>query len=168
MADTFLKLDDVKGESLDSAHENEIEVHDWKWGLLNNASFELSAKDAVKKTTLKHITIEKRYDVGSVTLTNFCALGKRIPEGRLTCRKNAANEYFGGRNKINYVEITFRNIKVETIDWPGKLESGEIAETITLSFTQFLMTYWLQDNEGLRSGVVDFGFDVPTHKEINA
>jgi len=33
MADMFLDLDDITGESLDYDHLDEIEVHGWSWGL---------------------------------------------------------------------------------------------------------------------------------------
>ena len=31
MAEMFLKLDGIEGESLDSVHTGEIEIKDWQW-----------------------------------------------------------------------------------------------------------------------------------------
>ena len=37
-ADIFAKIGDIKGESLDSKHKDEIEVLSFSWGLTNGAS----------------------------------------------------------------------------------------------------------------------------------
>ncbi len=41
MANMFLSLTNIHGESLDHVHAGEIEIHDWEWGMDNAASFRL-------------------------------------------------------------------------------------------------------------------------------
>ena len=37
-ADIFAKIGDIKGESLDDKHKDEIEVLSWSWGVANSAT----------------------------------------------------------------------------------------------------------------------------------
>src|SRR5436309_103499 len=97
MANTFLKVTGVTGESLDFQHHGEIEVHDWQWGMANSASTKLSESDQAKQTAVDHLKIEKMFDNASVTLAKFCAWGKQIKEATLTCRKN------DGDTKVEYL-----------------------------------------------------------------
>ena len=39
--DMFLKLDGIKGESVDSKHKDEIAVLAWSWGMSNSGSAHL-------------------------------------------------------------------------------------------------------------------------------
>lgn len=36
--DMFLRLDDIKGESIDSVHKDEIEILAWNWSMLQPGS----------------------------------------------------------------------------------------------------------------------------------
>ena len=37
-AGIFAKIGDIKGESLDSKHKNEVEVLSWSWGVTNSGT----------------------------------------------------------------------------------------------------------------------------------
>ena len=37
-SDTFLKVGDIKGESADDKHQEEIDVLAWSWGVVQTAS----------------------------------------------------------------------------------------------------------------------------------
>jgi type VI secretion system secreted protein Hcp len=170
MADMFLMLDGIKGESIDALYRDHIEIHGWEWHIENNASISLTPGDAVKHTSFRSIKLDKLYDVSSVTLMNFCALGKHIPKGTLACRKNIGSRNVDNQSgevaKMEYLILELKNIKVDKIEWPGRCEPQIVAESVTLTFNEFAMTYQLQNERGDPVGAVEFGFNVSSHTEV--
>src|SRR5215475_7313015 len=150
MTDTFLKLDHIWGESLDFEHKHEIELLSWNWGgshsIQNKASYEMKGKEAASSTEIGVMTITKGCDRASVTLAKYCALGKHIPTGIITCRKK------DGESVLDYFTITMKRINIRDVHFSdgGQGEHGghEIAETITLYFEEFEMEYVMQKNYG--------------------
>jgi len=158
MAQMFLKLDGIEGESLDAFHANEIEIFEWTWELDNKASFEMKQAEASTKVDIQNIVITKICDKASVTLVKYCALGKHVPAGTITCRKN------DGELKVIYLLIELKNIMIHSVNWTGKGAHHELFENVTLSFAEFKLSYSLQQNSGdLAMGTTDFGFNVQTH-----
>src|ERR1700753_1234357 len=147
MANTFLSLANIEGESLDYIHQGEIEVHDWDWGLNNKATFRVSAAEAARQTRVQHLIIHKVFDKATPTLMLYCAQGRKITTGRLTCRKN------DGEQQVAFLLIDFRDIKVNEVKWSPKGEDPRgIPEILELSFSKVKVTYQVQTNDGSLSG----------------
>jgi len=170
MADMFLKLEGIHGESLDAVHHGGIEIVEFNWGLTNAASYALTQQEAANNAKVDSVTVTKYFDKSSVWLAKFCATGHHIPEGKIICRKNTGqkNER-DAHTKLDYLVVVLKKVMVTNIKWAGKeATAGAVgaAETITLSFSQFKLHYTEQTSEGQKGGGHDFGFDVSTHKEI--
>lgn len=151
MANMFLALTNIQGESRDHIHQGEIEVHDWDWGMHNKASFRLKADEAAQHTKIEHLKVHKKFDKASPTLMLYCAHGKKIPEGTLTCRKN------DGENQVEYLIIKLHDIKVNEVKWDPKGEDpGGIPETLELSFFKVHVIYKVQILDGSLAGATEF------------
>jgi type VI secretion system secreted protein Hcp len=162
MANMFLDLENVIGESADVDHRNKIEVYGWTWGIGNNAPFSLRDKsDGTPHATVENLTIEKMLDSASVTLAQFCANGTYISKGYLACKKNT-----GGSGDTDYLKIELTHIKVISVNWPGKSAAAEnlVSESVILQFAHFDLSYQRQAAEGQLYGKMNFPFDVPTGK----
>jgi len=164
MANMFLDLTNIAGESLDHDHEGKIEVHDWSWGMHNHAPFSITAGDkAAKHARFTHITIHKRIDRSTPTLMQYCAHGMKIPEGTLICRKN------DGDKQIEYLTIKLKEVKVYEVDWP--LKGGDDVETIMLAFHKVHVEYTVQTNEGdldkNPKGSTLFDFNIPDPDDVS-
>jgi type VI secretion system secreted protein Hcp len=148
MADMFLKLTDISGESMDIDHEDEIEVFDWRWGLDNDASFALRDQgQATPHTTVAHLSIDKVLDNATVPLVQYCAHGKHISEAVLVCRKNTGAKYGEKHTPQGHVDeywkIELRDVKVLTVKWPGKAPEGTSSRlSISRSCTSTSATKW--------------------------
>src|ERR1700756_2134990 len=100
----FLALTNILGESLDADHKMEIEISEWTWGMNNTASsFLMGEDDAAKKGHMDAIVVTKMFDKASTTLMSYCAHGKKIDEGTITCRKHA------GERPVEYLKIKLRD-----------------------------------------------------------
>ena len=113
MAEMFLKLDGIEGESLDFAHAGEIEIKNWEWHTENNVKWDVNQGGQSTKVEIKDIDLKKICDKASVTLYQSCVTGKHIKNGKITCRKN------DGDQKVEYLIVTLTDIMVTKVDWIG-------------------------------------------------
>lgn len=161
MADLFLHLNGIMGESLDAKHLNEIEILEWSWQMSNEAGHKLGPRDASAKSKIDGIKIEKLYDKSSITLVQYLSLGTHIPDATITCRKNVDEN-----TKLDYLIIKLKDVMVTSINWAGGPSRDGSPESLKLSFLQFDVQYTMQSNTGLKAGESNFRFDIPSHTAI--
>jgi type VI secretion system secreted protein Hcp len=154
MAEMFLQLDGIEGESLDFAHKGEIEIKNWEWHTHNHVRWDVNQGGQSTKVEVKEIELKKICDKASVTLNQCCVTGKHIKSGKITCRKN------DGEQKVEYLVVTLKDIMVSRVDWSGDGESQALDETVALSFAEFHLDYKVQNDTGNASGTASFGFNV--------
>jgi type VI secretion system secreted protein Hcp len=160
MADMFLKMSGVRGESLDAQHQDDVEISHWGWGLKNSATFAMTDDQSVKHATADSVTITKKFDRASPTLARYCAKGQHIDKATITCRKNA------GDAKVEFMVVELMKVMVTDVKYDSRGNVEEEPETITLSFSQFRIKYRTQDSDGIAGPVNPFGWDIVTHTEI--
>ena len=125
MAEMFLKLDGIEGESLDFAHAGEIEIKNWEWHTVNNVKWDVNQGGQSTKVEVKDIDLKKICDKASVTLYQCCVTGKHIKNGKITCRKN------DGDQKVEYLIVTLTDIMVTKVDWIGEGGSPSLDENVS-------------------------------------
>jgi type VI secretion system secreted protein Hcp len=168
MADMYLALTGdheellVKGESRDQDYEEEIEIHEWTWSVNNPAPYGLAETQATAHAHFPPIIIHKHFDQASVTLINYCAHGKRIPDATISCLKHAATDR---ALRVEYLTIELTDVKVDSVTWSGRggVEHG-IPEQVQLSFQKLEVTYSRQDENGDLQDSNSFPFDVSKQK----
>jgi type VI secretion system secreted protein Hcp len=146
MAEMFLKLDGIEGESLDSVHGGEIELALWGWTTTNTVRWDVNQGGQSTKVELKDIELEKVCDKATVTLYQCCVTGKHIRHGTITCRKN------DGEQKVEYMVLHMKDIMVTKVQFTGDGSSQSLKETVGLSFAEFRMDYKLQNDSGNAAG----------------
>ena len=85
--DMFLKLGDVKGESVDNKHKDEIDVLSWSWGMTQSATTHHGSGGGAGKVAVHDLHITKKVDKSSPVLTLACCTGKHYKEALFTVRK---------------------------------------------------------------------------------
>jgi type VI secretion system secreted protein Hcp len=170
MAEMFLKLTDINGESLDEGipitHADEIEISLWTWQLDNQASFELNQKQSTK-VAIQNISITKACDMATPTLMKYCVLGKHIPNAKITCRKNEGFTAHDKIKKLEYFTIWLKDAMVKSVNFSGTGTQQELTEVVTLNFLEFEVQYKPQkqpDRPEVKGDVL-FGFDIQTQQE---
>jgi type VI secretion system secreted protein Hcp len=160
MAEIFLRLDDILGESLDAVgggppHMDDIEVVTWNWKLTNDAPLKMTSAERTTHTSCEALTITKGVDKASVTLMQYCAMGTLIPTATLTCRKNTSYE------KLEFLVVDFKKVKVMDVKWESHGLEHNMSEIVSLKFAEFKAKYTMQEDEtGDPKGSVVFGFDL--------
>ena len=159
MAEMFLKLDGIDGESLDAVHTNEIEIKNWNWTTNNPVKWDVNQGGQSSKVEVKEITINKICDKASVTLYQNCVTGKHIKNGTITCRKN------DGDQKVEYLIVTLTDIMVSSVAFQGDGGDPALNEIVALSFAEFRLDYKVQNDTGnAAGGSKSFQFSVQRQK----
>ena len=148
--DMFLKLGDIKGESLAVGHTEEIEVLSWSWGCSQMGTTHTGTGGGTGTASVQDLTISKYVDKSSPTIVQSCCQGVHMPEAVLTLRKA------GGNEPVEYLKITLKEVLISSHS-VGSGGGDQIAESVTLNFAQFNMEYQPQDNTGAKKGGVVTG-----------
>jgi type VI secretion system secreted protein Hcp len=70
--DMFMKIDGVKGCTLDSAEKGSIDLLDWNWGLVQTGSSHHMSGSGEGKVIAHDLTFTKYQDASSATIYQFC------------------------------------------------------------------------------------------------
>jgi type VI secretion system secreted protein Hcp len=152
--DIFAKLGDIKGESLDSKHKDEIEVLSFSWGLTSSRG--AGTGGGAGKPSFHELSIVHGIDRASPSLMKACATGTHLPEATITQRK-------AGKGQHEYLIIKMNDVFVTSVVSGG---GGEPAsESVSLAFAKVQFEYKPQKPDGTLDAGVHFKYDLKTNKE---
>lgn len=157
--DMFLKLDGIKGESKQDGHKDEIDIYSWSWGLTQTGSFSMGGGGGSGKVNVHDITLTKKLDSSSATITTKCCTGDHIATGVITCRK-------AGGTQLEYLKIELNDILISSMQTSGADGSDGVMETVSLNFAKFKVTYKEQDAKGQGTNPQVYGYDVKEGKKL--
>ena len=157
--DMFIKIDDVKGESQDSKHKDEIDVLAWSWGMSQAGSFHAGGGGGSGKVSIQDLSFTKWIDRSSPNMMQYCAGGKQYKEAKLTVRKA------GGKDPVEYLTITMKDVIVTSLSTGGSGGEDKLTENVTLNFAEVHVSYQQQKADGTKEGgPVKFDYDIAKNK----
>ena len=155
-ADIFAKLGDIKGESLDSKHKDEIEVLSISWGVSNQGSMGHGSGGGEGKATFQDLSFQHYIDKASPVLMQKCATGEHIKEATITQRKS-------GKGQQEYLVYKLNDVLVTNVSLSS---SGETpSEMVSLSFAKIALEYKMQKPDGSLDAGVFFKYDIKAQKD---
>ena len=157
-ADIFAKLGDIKGESLDDKHKDEIEVLSYSWGVSNAGSMASGSGGGEGKATFHDITFTHFMDKASPVLMQACATGVHLKEATITHRK-------AGKGQHEYLIIKMNDVLVTSVQHGSSGGDGAPSENVTLSFAKIDFQYKPQKADGSLDAGVHFKYDIKARKE---
>ena len=155
-ADIFAKLGDIKGESIDDKHKDEIEILSVSWGVSNAGSMAFGTGGGEGKATFHDLSFVHRYDKASPILMQSCANGTHLKEGVITLRK-------AGKGQQEYLVFKMNDIIVTPVQ-PG-FANNEPQESVSLSFAKVAVEYKPQKGDGSLDAGIHFKYDLKAQKE---
>lgn len=158
--DIFLKLsNNIKGESQDDKHRDEIDVLAWNWGLSQSGTTHVGSGGGGGKVNVQDITLTKYVDLASNDLIKRCTSGEHIENGELIVRKS------GGTSPVEYFRIKMENIMITSYQTGGQKDGlDRIQETLTLNFRKFEVLYTLQEESGAAGAETMAGWDIASNR----
>ncbi|HXQ99793.1 MAG TPA: type VI secretion system tube protein Hcp [Pseudomonas sp.] len=159
--DMFLKLGDVKGESRDSVHKDEIDIQSIQWGMSQAGSMHQGGGGGAGKVTMQNLSLRKSLDKSSPNLMMACSSGKHYPEATLTVRKA------GGSSPVEYMIITLKEVMVASYDTTAGSSDEVLTEHVALNFGKVEISYQPQLADGSKDGgPVKYGWNIRENVKI--
>lgn len=156
--DIFAKLGDIKGESTDAKHSDEIEVLSFSWGVTNLASSGSGGGAGAGKATFKDLSIIHNIDKASPKLLEACATGTHLKDATITQRK-------AGKGQQEYLIIKMNDVIITAVTHDSSAEAAELApETVSLTFAKVDFEYRPQKPDGSLDAGIHFKYDLKTNK----
>ena len=158
-SDYLLKLEGIKGESLDAKHKDEIEIESFSWGATQPAAV-ASGGGGAGKVSFQDIHFTARVNVASPNLMVACASGQHIKEATLTVRK-------AGRDQLEYYIVKLSDILVSSYQTGGSEGANALpVDQFSLNFAQIEFEYKSQKPDGTLGATVKGGWDLKANKKV--
>ena len=150
--DIFAKLGDIKGESLDDKHKDEIEVLSVSWGV-TSLSAPGGPGSAAGKPAFQDLVITHNIDKASPLLMQACATGVHLKDATITHRKS-------GKGQHEYLIIKMNDVIITGVQHGSETPS----ETVNLTFAKVDLEYRPQKADGSPDAGLHFKYDLKTNK----
>lgn len=159
--DMFLKLGDIKGESKDQAHRDEIEINKWGWRMTQSGNMHSGTGGGAGKVNMGNLAISKALDKSTPNLMVACSTGKHYPEARLVVRKA------GGSSAVEYLVITLKEVMVSSYETTAVTTSDVLTEEISLNFAKVEVSYQPQKSDGGKDGgAIKYGWNIRENSKM--
>ena len=133
-SDCFLSLDQVPGETHDSAFAGHIEVVGWNWGVSSRGDQVMGATPRAA-ADVRHFTFRHLVDSASAGLWSRCVTNAIIPNGLLTQRRA------GGPAAQRFLEIRFKQVRIVDVAVSMSEDNQIPLETVSFAFESVTMDY---------------------------
>jgi type VI secretion system secreted protein Hcp len=157
-ADIFAKIGDIKGESLDDKHKDEIEVLSWSWGVSHAAPVSTGAGAGAGKASFRDLLFTHTIDKASPVLLQACATGVHLKEATITHRK-------AGKGQQEFLVIKMNDVIVTGVTH-GESVEGAHSESVTLAFAKVDLEYRPQKADGSLDAGIHFKYDIRANQKL--
>jgi type VI secretion system secreted protein Hcp len=154
--DIFAKLGDIKGESTDAKHKDEVEVLSYSWGVTNPAHIGTGSGGDAGRATFQDLSIVHKIDKASPNLLKACATGEHLKEATITFRK-------AGKGQQDFLIIKMNDVIITGVAQSAAgVDVG--SENVSLEFAKVDWEFKPQNPNGTLDPGVHFVFDIKANK----
>jgi type VI secretion system secreted protein Hcp len=155
--DIFAKIGDIKGETLDDKHKDEIEVLSWSWGVSNAGAMRGGSGGGEGKATFHDLSFTHKIDKASPVLMKACATGVHINDATIIHRK-------AGKGQHEFLIIKMNDVIITSVTHDDSDETGN-SESVSLAFAKVDLEYKPEKADGTLGSGVHFKYDIKANKE---
>ena len=156
-SDIFAKIGDIKGESLDDKHKDEIELLSWSWGVRELRAGIPGGGGGAGKASFNDLSFTHKIDKASPLLLKACATGQHLKEATITRRK-------AGKGQQEFLVIKMNDVLVTSVADSDDSGGGQM-ESVTLAFAKVDLEYRPQKPNGSLDAGLHFKYDLKANKE---
>ena len=157
-ADIFAKIGDIKGESLDSKHKDEVEVLSWSWGVTNAGADRRGGGGGAGKASFSDFNFTHHIDKASPVLMKACATGEHIKEATIT----RAQGRQGPAGVPDHQDERHDHHQRQS---ERRRAASRTAEHVALQFAKVDLEYKPQKADGSLDAGLHFKYDIKGNKE---
>jgi type VI secretion system secreted protein Hcp len=158
MADYFLKVDGIPGESADAKHKGEIDVLAFSWGVSQTGDPAVGSGGGAGKAVFDDLLVVARTSKASPLLWLACASGTHIKTAVLTCRRS-------GKSAMEFLTITMSEVVVSSYELDSS-DDGPPLDQIGLAYAKIETQYTPVDPAGKAQAPVKAGWDLAAGKKV--
>ena len=153
--DMFMKIGDIKGESNDKVHKQEIDVLAWSWGISNSGSAHVGGGAGAGKANVQDLSFTKYIDASSHALLLACSNGKHETKANLVVRKA------GGKGApVEYIKIEMTEVLITSVSNGGSGGEDRLTENVSLNFAKVKFEYTPQKPDGGKDTTKEMVYDI--------
>lgn len=156
MAEMFLKLEGIPGESKDEVgHKDEIEVLSYSWGLAQPTSWGSGGGGGEHKVQPQDISFSFITSKATPKLVQAICNGDHIPTATLTLRK-------AGGKQLEYLVYEFKDLTVSS--YSSGASGDQVVDNFSFGFASVKSKYkeQLPDGNGVDAGEYQYNFKTHT------
>jgi type VI secretion system secreted protein Hcp len=158
--DMFLKIDGVKGESVDHKHADSIDVLSFSWGMDQSGTAHSGPGAGSGKVKVKDIAVHKHIDTSTPVLLAACCSGKHFPHALLTVRK-------AGEKPVEYLKLKLTDVIITHQSTDASANSDDrLSEHVVLNFAKYEIIYTPQKADGSAGAAVESGWDIAKNQKV--
>jgi len=159
--DIFLKIGDIKGESVTEGFEENIAALAWSWGMTQTGSFYKDGGGGAGKANVQGLTFTHYLDSTTTALMRALLTGEHFEKVVLTLTKS------GGDYAQSYVVIELGNVLISGIATGGSEGSGRPIEEVSLNFGKMKIAYRSMDVSGKGGATMPLAWDITANVEVD-
>lgn len=157
-SDIFAKIGDIKGESLDSKHKDEVEVLSWSWGVSQSGTMAHGGGGGAGKATFSDFNFTHHVDKASPGLLKACATGEHIKEASITVRK-------AGKGQQEFLIIKMNDVIITGVQSGGTGDAAAFSESVAMQFAKVHLEYKPRKTDGSLDAGLHFKYDIKANQE---
>jgi type VI secretion system secreted protein Hcp len=157
--DIFAKIGDIKGESIDDKHKDEIEVLSFSWGVTHDAAMGGGGGGGggAAKASFHDLSFVHKIDKASPVLMQACATGVHMKEATITHRK-------AGKGQHEFLIVKMNEVIITGVTHGGTSEGGPYSENVSMAFAKVDLGYTRQKPDGSLEAGIHFKYDIMANK----
>jgi type VI secretion system secreted protein Hcp len=158
-SDIFAKIGDIKGETTDDKHKDEIDVLSYSWGVTQSGTMAFGGGGGAGKAQFSDFSFTTYTSKASPSLFLACASGQHIKEATITVRK-------AGGQQQDYLILKMTDVLVSSYNTSGSSGADRPTESLSMAYGKIEFTYKPQNADGSLGGDVKAGWDLKLNKKI--
>ena len=158
MADYFLQITGIAGESKEAKHKDWIDVLSWSFGESNPVLPAAGGGGGAGKVQKNDFNFMAATSKASPKLFLACATGQHMKEAKLSAVK-------AGAMQQEYLSWTFADVLVTSYQTSGS--GGDISmDSVSLAFSKVKVEYKAQKADGSLDAPIVAGWDAKANKKL--
>jgi type VI secretion system secreted protein Hcp len=154
----FLKVNGIKGGSIDAQHEDQIDVDGFSWGVtqLGGGAGGGSGRAGTGKPQLGELVVSTRTSIASPPLFLACASGQHFKDATLTARQAGGSEFL----RIALTDVVVTSYQI------GGAETDQPLDSVSFGFAKVEIEYRSMLPTGALGPAATAGWDVKSGKKL--
>jgi type VI secretion system secreted protein Hcp len=158
MADYFLQITGIAGESKEAKHKDWIDVLSWSFGESNPQIPATGGGGGAGKVQMQDFNFMAVTSKASPKLFLACATGQHMKEAKLSAVK-------AGAMQQEYMSWTFSDVLVSGYQIAGS--DGDVTmDSVSLAFSKVKVEYKAQKADGSLDAAIVAGWDAKANKKL--